>query len=951
MDFSSDGRLLTTCSYDKLVKLWNPDTAAEVAVLKDHSDSVYGVAFSPDSKLLATCAADRAVKVWDVASGRRLYTLGEPTDWVYAVAWSPDGKYLAAGGVDKSIRIWEATAAGGRIVHSTFAHDAAITRIVVAADSKTLFSLSEDRTVKSWDTAQMIERQHFDRLPETPLALAVTADARQLAVGRFDGVVDFFDITSGKRLREPLLVAAAKPAPKLEPPVLTALNRHGAQRGQTVRLVLDGKNLNHTTEVAFAGSPAAAGLSVKLVQDGETAKNPNRAKADVTIPIETAPGVLRVSLKSPAGNTAELPFAITAFPEVVESGADDSLALAIQVPLPATIVGSLDRAGDTDYYGFEAAAGQQLAIEVLASALGSKLEPVLTLTDRRGHLLAEATGTLLGHRFEQAGSYVLRVRDIDYRGSGEMFYRVNLGDMPLVTDVFPLGLARGTEVDVYVTGVNLGELSGARVKAADNAEPGSRVEVPVQLSAGTPLNSKSLVVGEFPEVVEVGSNDDAAGANVVPTPSTLNGRIEKPGDVDVYRFVAKKGARLILDVNARRLGSPLDSLIEILDVGGQPLPRATLRCLAKTYTVFRDHDSASPGIRIEDWRELTVNDHILIGNELVRMLALPRNPDDDAQFFQLRGARQGYLDTTSAHVPLGTPIYKVSINAPGTQFPSNGMPVITIPFRNDDGGPQYGKDSRLFFDPPADGEYLVRVSDVRGQGGPDYGYRLAIRAPKPSYSVSFNPTSPSVGKGEAAPIAISCERVDGFEGPIELRLDQLPAGFSAPVTTIPAGENSTSLALFAEPGAASPGQNCPKLKLVAKATIDGNELAREVVGGQLAVVEPGDIVATVDRSEVVLQPGKEAKLLVQIERRNEFKGRIPIEVRGLPHGSRVLDIGLNGILITERDTSRLITLYTEPWAEPTEHPFVVLAKREGTNREHATRSVLLRVVPAAAAAE
>jgi hypothetical protein len=82
-----------------------------------------------------------------------------------------------------------------------------------------------------------------------------------------------------------------------------------------------------------------------------------------------------------------------------------------------------------------------------------------------------------------------------------------------------------------------------------------------------------------------------------------------------------------------------------------------------------------------------------------------------------------------------------------------------------------------------------------------------------------------------------------------------------------------------------------------------------------------------------------------VERRNNFKGRIPIEVRGLPHGSRVLDIGLNGILITERETSRAITIYTEPWAQPTEHPFVVLAKHEGTNREHGAQSVLLRVLP------
>ena len=68
--------------------------------LKDHSDTVYAVAFHPDGKLLASASADRTVKVWDAATGQRLYTLGEPTDWLYTLAWSPDKKHLAAAGVD-----------------------------------------------------------------------------------------------------------------------------------------------------------------------------------------------------------------------------------------------------------------------------------------------------------------------------------------------------------------------------------------------------------------------------------------------------------------------------------------------------------------------------------------------------------------------------------------------------------------------------------------------------------------------------------------------------------------------------------------------------------------------------------------------------------------------------------------------------------------------------------
>ena len=48
---------------------------------------------------------------------------------------------------------------------------------------------------------------------------------------------------------------------------------------------------------------------------------------------------------------------------------------------PATLVGSIGRAGDVDYYRFEAKAGQEVGVQALAAAAGAKLDPVLVLTD------------------------------------------------------------------------------------------------------------------------------------------------------------------------------------------------------------------------------------------------------------------------------------------------------------------------------------------------------------------------------------------------------------------------------------------------------------------------------------------------------------------------------------------------------------------------------------------
>ena len=82
---------------------------------------------------------------------------------------------------------------------------------------------------------------------------------------------------------------------------------------------------------------------------------------------------------------------------------------------------------------------------------------------------------------------------------------------------------------------------------------------------------------------------------------------------------------------------------------------------------------------------------------------------------------------------------------------------------------------------------------------------------------------------------------------------------------------------------------------------------------------------------------------MDVERRNGFTGRVPLDVRGLPHGVRVLDVGLNGILVTERETSREVAVYAEPWVEPRSQPFAVLAGPNKNTFEYAAKAVVLRV--------
>jgi WD40 repeat protein len=918
LTFSPDGNLLASAGYNRLIKLWDLKAGKLLHVLKDHSDSVYSLSFSPDGTLLVSGGADRAVKVWDVATGSRLYTLGESTDWVYAVAWAPDGKHLAAAGVDRSIRVWDVDRTGGRIVWSVFAHEGPVTRLVYSRDGKTLYSLSEDRSAKAWDTASMVERKFYSRQAEAPLAIALSPDQKQLAIGRYDGVVVVLDEATGKVAGQPLPI-------RPKPPVLAPIALPEAVRGQSIEIKLHGKNLS------AAGVVSTLPGSVATV----TARTADNLILRLALPATAAPGSYALRAKNESGESAPQAFLVDRFPATREKEPNDSPMTGQMITFPVTVVGAIDKAGDLDWYRFESKAGQEFGVQVLTAGLNSKLDPVLRLVDPEGNTVSESLTGVLGHTCSRTGVYALGIRDREYRGGG-MPYRLSIGDIPIVTSVFPLGLQRGTETEIHVEGVHLGKVHSIRMKVPPTAAVGSRLPVPITTSEGPPLGAPSVVVGEFPEVAV------AATEAAVAVPGTANGLIGEPSATNAWRFSARKGERLLLEVNAQRIGSPLDSTIEILDATGRPLPRATLRCLAKTYVAFRDHESRATGIRMEAWSELAVNDHLLVGSELLRIRELPRNPDDDCQFFARQGQRLGYLGTTPTQQPQGMPMYKVSVHPPGTTFAPNGLPVVTVFWRNDDGGPGFGKDSRLVFDPPADGTYRVRVADGRGEGSKAHAYRLTIRPPRPDYSVRFS-TPGQVSRGSAVPVRVNVERTDEFEGPIQAKLVNLPAGLSAPETFVPAGELSTSFALYADPAAKLPARRTP-LELEARAIIDGKEVVRKTTATIPTLIAPGDIVTTTEQSEVSIRPGGEVRVTVKVERRNGFKGRIPLEVLGLPHGLRVLDVGLNGILVIPGETTRTIVIQADAWVQPMQHPFVVLARREGKGSEHAAKTVMLRVV-------
>ena len=245
--------------------------------------------------------------------------------------------------------------------------------------------------------------------------------------------------------------------------------------------------------------------------------------------------------------------------------------------------------------------------------------------------------------------------------------------------------------------------------------------------------------------------------------------------------------------------------------------------------------------------------------DLMKIQALPTHPDADCNFFATQGQRIGYLDTTPTHHANGLPMYKVNVHPPGTKFPPNGFPVFTLYYRNDDGGPSYGRDSRILFDPPADGEYKVRITDARGMGGVNFGYRLTVRPPQPGFNIRFAPAAPALANFSSVPIALTAERIDGYDGPIQIRFADIPPGITAPATTIEAGTFTTAIALTANIVVPSAKRKTSP-RIIGEAVVNGKKIVSETIMPDPKVIESGDIRTWTDEREITIQPGKQTKV-------------------------------------------------------------------------------------------
>lgn len=162
-DWSPDGRLLATASFDGTTAVWeNVGGDFEcVASLEGHENEVKSVSWNSSGSLLATCGRDKSVWIWELQPGNEFECAsvlhGHSQD-VKMVLWHPSEDILVSASYDNTIKVWtedrdtEDWVCVQTLGDLSRGHTSTVWAISFNSSGDRLVSCSDDLTLMVWDT-------------------------------------------------------------------------------------------------------------------------------------------------------------------------------------------------------------------------------------------------------------------------------------------------------------------------------------------------------------------------------------------------------------------------------------------------------------------------------------------------------------------------------------------------------------------------------------------------------------------------------------------------------------------------------------------------------------------------------------------------------------------------------------------------------------------------------
>lgn len=678
-------------------------------------------------------------------------------------------------------------------------------------------------------------------------------------------------------------------------PRLDMLAPQGVQRGTTAAVDFLGPRIGKTPLDLLLERP---GITVEKV---ESLKG-NRLRAQLTIAEDCPLGIHPVRVHTETGLSNLRTLHVGALAEANEAEPNDAAEQAQQIPLD-TVVNGVVKSADVDHYVVELQAGERLSVEIEALRLGNTFfDPAIAVLNPTGEEVAFCDDAGLARQdaflslvAEQAGRYTVVVRDAAMQGNDKSTYRLHVGRFPRPTAVFPPGGRPGDKFEVRWIGDAAGDWTETVELPADS---GDHYDLHAADDRGVSPSPVPLRVVDIPNALETEPNDDRKQATSMPTIAAACGIIERPGDLDHFRFSAKKDQVIDLRMYAQQLGSPLDGIVRVFTTEGRQLvandddrgkPDAYIRFKAPAdgEYLLRVEDRIRQGgpdyvYRVEATRPAPVVDLQL--DELQRYVSqtvvVPRGNRVAVMATAARRDVGGALRIEASDLPAG-----VTTTSPELPGNFNRVPIVFEATAEAEPTARLWSIAAVPAEPGKQfaSDFSQQTWLVRGRNNrPMWDYYaarppIAVTEPAPFRLRLVAPKAPLVQSG-SMDLKVVAERDEGFTDGIRLRMLYNPPGVSANNSRSVRQNESEAVVPITAAANARPAEW--DVAVWGEANLDG----RVVVSTQLVRlrIAPGHMGLTFPT--VAVKQGGEADYVIPLEQRTAFDGAAKLELLGLPPG-------------------------------------------------------------------
>jgi hypothetical protein len=699
-------------------------------------------------------------------------------------------------------------------------------------------------------------------------------------------------------------------AVQADPPRLDNITPAGIQRGVATELLITGANLTGNPQLV---TPFPIEVTPPTAPSAEAAK----WSLKLTVPPSVPLGVYPIRLKTDDGLSAPLLFSIGQWPQAAEAEPNNTFETAQALPALPLVVEGQAAGADIDFFRFAGKKGQRIILDAQCARIGSGVDPQLRLTTAARAYLASSedapglgTDARLAVELPEDGEYVVEISDTKYQGAGRAVYRLEIGPVPQVEEIYPLGGRRGETVGLELRGGFLGEMRAAA--ATLPLVPGStRPRIATAVIGGHEPNAEvelpgPLAVGDLPELREPA--DPAAAPLRAAVPVVLNGRIDPPGDEDRFVLAVSPGQLLRIQVQAAELGSALDGSLQVLKPDGGVLASVDDNTAPAVPTRFQPRPAGfvSPDPQLNFTVPAGQTEIVLALRDLqgrggvgfpYRLAVEPVVPTfdialSDAQVSIPRGgaavlglqvARQGYNGPITVDVADPPPGLTVR---PGTIAEGQTVGAFSLAAAAEASfGPVELKVIGTGQGP--DGPIVVPALKVvvyyqQGMVPVTMGVQTSLAAAPaaPGPIRIETPAEPvEVVHGLGGPIPVKLARGEGADAALTIAALPLPPGVTLPAANIPekAAEAAVNLAVARE---AALGKMT--IGLTAKGQFGGAERTLALPAVTLDVVRPAAV--ELGAAGLEIKAGTTAELNGKITRKGAFREAVTVQLKGLPAG-------------------------------------------------------------------